>query len=695
MRKRVLDVGAAFGLLVFIVGVVALVLLPARLRVQTGQQGRLSLVAGPTWLASPGAVVMHTLTISNSGGADTVEITVSGNAWELDAPSSVPIAANATAPVSITVRVPFTATSGMVDAAVITATARESGRSVGRTLVSSTSGEFTGAGYVGCRFDLNRDGVVDDDDVASVGELFNAEPPDQRYDPLRDFDHDGRIGAADVQAVAGRIDAACAVMPETDTAALVDAVTVEGVRRHLDRFQEIAEANGGNRAAARPGYNASAAYVREQLAAAGYNVALQEFQLTFWEELEPPVFERVSPDPKVYERNEYAIFRYSGSGDVTAVVQPVELVLPPGPDPNTSTSGCEKEDFADFTAGNIALIQRGSCTFSAKVVNAQDAGAVGVLIFNEGQQGRTGVISSRLGGAAIDVPVLGTSFAVGNELAGMIEGGGEVTLHMFTKVGTVERPTSNVIASTPHTVGGRVVVLGAHLDSVNGGPGINDNGSGSAVILEIALQMARLDIVPRNEVRFGFWAAEERGLLGSEHYVEQLSQAERDEIMLDLNFDMVGSPNYVRFVYDGERLAMPGGAHPGSEEIEAVFVKYLAGNGLASEPIALGGRSDHAPFSLAGIPAGGLFTGAESRKTVQQAAVYGGTAEERLDPCYHRACDMTDNLNWEVLGQMADAAAHTTFVYAMDGREVMNRVPGSVPSGMLETLDYKGPVPQR
>ena len=196
---------------------------------------------------------------------------------------------------------------------------------------------------------------------------------------------------------------------------------------------------------------------------------------------------------------------YSGAGDTTAPIQAVDVLMPPGPTASSSTSGCEAADFAGFTAGNIALIQRGTCTFAAKAANAEAAGASGVLIYNEGQEGRTDTLNGTLGGPGSNIPVVGTSFAVGQELFNLLQNG-EVRVHLATFTTVINVQTSNVIADSTTGRADRTVVLGAHLDSVPEGPGIQDNGSGSATILEIAEEMSELGIEPRNRVRFAFWA---------------------------------------------------------------------------------------------------------------------------------------------------------------------------------------------
>jgi Zn-dependent M28 family amino/carboxypeptidase len=307
---------------------------------------------------------------------------------------------------------------------------------------------------------------------------------------------------------------------------------------------------------------------------------------------------------------------YSGSGDVTAFAEGVDLVLPPAAAANTSTSGCEPEDFAGFTPGNIAVVQRGSCDFLDKALNAQNAGAVGVIIFNEGQPGRTDAFLGTLQQPLFNIPVVAAAFDVGVELAA-----GGVTVRMFVNATSEFRSTSNVIAETPGGRDDRVVVVGAHLDSVSVGPGIQDNGSGSAAILEIARQMAELGIEPTNKVRFAWWGAEESGLLGSEYYVANLTKRDIKNIALNLNFDMIGSPNFVRFVYDGDGSDTSLAGPNGSATIEQVFLDYFAEQGLPVEPTEFSGRSDYGPFIAVGIPAGGLFTGAEGIKTDEQAAV--------------------------------------------------------------------------
>lgn len=455
-----------------------------------------------------------------------------------------------------------------------------------------------------------------------------------------------------------------------DTSALNEAVTVEGVRAHQAVFQQIADDNGGTRDASSDGYFESVRYVSQAMTLAGYAVNVQVFPFTYFEDTTPPVLEQVSPVSVSYLPDDpvgFATATYSGRGDVETVAQPVDVIIPAAAEPNTSTSGCEPEDFADFTAGNIALVQRGSCSFFVKAANAEAAGASGVIIFNEGQEGRMEAIRATLGQPGITIPVVGASYDIGQTLAST-----ESTVILRVDSLTEVRVSANVLADTPIGKPEKTVVVGAHLDSVTEGPGIQDNGSGSAAILEIALQMSEIGMLDdvdtgvRNRVRFAWWGAEELGLLGSEYYVATLPDDDLEDIVANLNFDMIGSPNYVRFVYDGDGSETPEAGPEGSAFIEWLYRDYFMDAGLSSAPTAFSGRSDYRAFIINGIPAGGLFTGAEGIKTEEEAAEYGGTAGEAYDPCYHLACDDFDNISLQGLDEMTDAAAYSINVLAVN-----------------------------
>jgi Zn-dependent M28 family amino/carboxypeptidase len=464
----------------------------------------------------------------------------------------------------------------------------------------------------------------------------------------------------------------------TDTKALRDAVTVAGVRTHQAQFQSFANLSGGTREASTLGYQLSADYVAGLMEAAGYEVTRQPFEYDYYEELAPPAVTGTSPGfPFTYTDGvNISTMDYSGSGTVSGVVQGVNdniVPLPVGQPDSTSNAGCEDADFTGFT-GDIALIQRGTCFFSDKIANAVEAGADAVIIFNEGNSEERSGVDFGQASFPQDVPVIEMSAEAGAALVEYIEAeaaaGRTVTMTITTTTVSETRESENVIAETTTGRTDRVVVSGAHLDSVIEGPGINDNGSGSAAQLEVALQMAKLGIKPVNQVRFIWFGAEEAGLVGSAYYVSQLTKRELKSIAVMLNFDMVGSPNPGWFVYDGDASDTASTGSTGSGVVEDVFVDFFESIGRQTEPTAFDGRSDYDAFVAAGIPAGGLFTGAEDVKTAEQAAKWGGTAGIAFDPCYHAACDTFANVNLVALDEMTDAVAHAVLTFAMTSSAV-------------------------
>ena len=455
---------------------------------------------------------------------------------------------------------------------------------------------------------------------------------------------------------------------------LLECMTVDGVRSHQAAFQAIADANGGTRAAGTPGYEQSVAYVVGKLTAAGYEVTLHPFAFTY---VALPTLQQLAP---VAASHETGAFTGTGYGSATANVTAVDINLAGD---RANTSGCEAADFAGFPAGNIALLQRGTCPFATKALNAEAAGASAVIIFNQGNTPeREGLIIGTLAPATATIPVIGASFASGTSLA---QAGSRAAIALAPPQ---QMTLNNVIAESRSGDPDNVVMVGAHLDSVQRGPGINDNGSGSAAILETALQMAK--VKPRNKLRFAWWGAEESGLVGSTAYVAGLSEAERARIALYLNFDMVGSPNHVFFIYDGDDSDGVGaGPGPGgSAEIEKAFEAFYTQRGLPFKGTDFTGRSDYGPFIEVGIPSGGLFTGAEGVKTAEEAAIFGGTAGVAYDHCYHQACDTLANVNLAALDVNVDAVAYATLLFAMNTETVNGqRGKGNFARPALKWLD--------
>ena len=303
---------------------------------------------------------------------------------------------------------------------------------------------------------------------------------------------------------------------------LLECVDVEGAREHQAALQAIADANGGIRTSGTPGYDASVAYVAERMEAAGYDVTVQPFDFQTFIELTPSVLEQVTPPPAGPIVNR--VMSYSGSGDTTAPVSTLPVI-----------TGCDASDFVGFPAGNIALISRGACTFALKATNAFNAGAAGVVIYNNIPGTLNGTLSNTF---TLDISVTAVTQDVGQQLAATTG----LVMRLKTDTFRGEATSYNVIAESRGGADDNVVVVGAHLDSVNAGPGIQDNGSGSAAILEVAEQMTK--VKPRNKVRFAWWGAEESGLVGSTYYVDNLAQEELDDIatVSELRHDRFAEP---------------------------------------------------------------------------------------------------------------------------------------------------------
>jgi Zn-dependent M28 family amino/carboxypeptidase len=415
------------------------------------------------------------------------------------------------------------------------------------------------------------------------------------------------------------------------------------------------------------------------------------FDFVTFEELSDPILEQTATTPRTFTQDEFATMSYSASGDTgVADIEPVDINLAGN---RASTSGCEDSDFDTFPAGAIALIQRGTCDFAVKAANAQNNGAVGAIIFNQGNDpGRMDVVAGTLGETAQDgnptppditVPVTGISFDDGAALAGDAGAKGR----MVVDAASDRRKSTNVLADTPTGNPDNTTIIGSHLDSVPEGPGINDNGSGSAFNLELAIAMAKNNIKPANRVRFAWWGAEESGLVGATRYVDAISNEEFAKIAANLNFDMLASPNHANLVYDGDFSdstppATAPDVNPGAVKIEKEFVDYFNSAGVATEPTAFDGRSDHKPFQDNGVAAGGLFSGGEVAKTAEQVAKWGGTAGAPFDPCYHQACDNINNLDLPGYETLADGGAHVLATLAEDPnlRQSLNAGGGSAAS---------------
>ncbi|KAI4632599.1 uncharacterized protein J4E87_002073 [Alternaria ethzedia] len=374
------------------------------------------------------------------------------------------------------------------------------------------------------------------------------------------------------------------------------------------------------------------------------------------------------------------ILEYSASTDglVTAPIVPVNNL------------GCEASDFPAEVSGSIALISRGECEFGLKSALAGSAGAVAAIIYNN----VAGTISATLGPPPRPegdyVASVTLSQAEGQAILSKVASGATVTgeLDVLTDVQIIT--TNNVLATSKCGDKDNQLWLGAHTDSVGAGPGINDDGSGTVAILNVAKSLAKYNV--KNAVSFGFWSGEESGLLGSTFFVESLSPAAALDIRAYLNFDMIASPNYVHQIYDGDGSAYGLSGPAGSDQIETFFEGYFKDLNISSNATEFNGRSDYGPFLDANIPAGGTTTGADEVKTVEEQAIWGGVAGEILDQNYHQAADNVTNLNegaW-LLHSRGIAAAVANYATSWEGFPARTPVNGTAKRSVREPHVHRG-----
>src|SRR3954447_16680585 len=423
---------------------------------------------------------------------------------------------------------------------------------------------------------------------------------------------------------------------------LVECVQMDDLKAHMQALQDIAVANPGpdgmpSRNSGEPGYKASADYVANAMRAAGYNVTLQKYPFDYFAYDGVPKFSEVSPTAHDYE-----LLTDWGPGQSTGATPPggapLEpaggIVIPPTPT-SSSTSGCTMADFNCSTAGHVALIQRGGCNFGVKVLNATAAGASGVVIFNEGNPGRTAVVNGSMLDAnnnpfVATIPVAFTSFDIGRQLYN--ESKSATPPRMSLDIQLVVDPNRtdwNVIAESKGGDPNHVVVVDAHLDAIYGA-GMLDNASGSATILNVAEQMRKVH--PRNKLRFIWFGGKELGLLGSDYYVHHLSSAELSRISYDLDADVTATPNYLIGVLDpaapdlfGRTVTatFPDNVYEPSKIARDMGVDYLDAIGKNHEFLSPVG-TDAFWFNKVGVPASGVLTGQDCCKPQSDVDLFGG-----------------------------------------------------------------------
>ncbi|MFN6544147.1 M28 family metallopeptidase [Mycolicibacterium nivoides] len=444
--------------------------------------------------------------------------------------------------------------------------------------------------------------------------------------------------------------AGCSAQPSpkaVEPQELAGKITVDAMFTHLRKLQEIADSHDGNRAVGSPGYEASVDYVAQLLRDKGFDVQTPEFERMGTMRGGNPA---LTVSGSKYEVDQASMLVTTAPDGISAPT------LRPG-----KPSGCAATDYGSMNiTGAIAVVDASGCSVVVKQNTALDKGAVGLLVVNTGQ------------------PVPGGLFTTGyyRELTvpvGIIDENADAALRRtsapvrLTLDGKAEMIKSrNLTAQTKTGSASDVVLVGAHLDSVGGGPGINDNGSGVAAVLETALQLGSSPNVS-NAVRFAFWGAEEMGLDGSKQYVRGLPLDQLDDLALYLNFDMVGSPNAGYFTYDGDQSGQATDPKPmpeGSAGIERTMAGYLNLAGARPADMPISANTDYHPFLQAGVPIGGTTTGSSQRKTEVQARLWGGRAGVAFDPNYHTARDTIDNVDARALGIMGSAIAFTVGTYA-------------------------------
>ena len=489
---------------------------------------------------------------------------------------------------------------------------------------------------------------------------------------------------------------ACAHRVNDTPRKLVDCVNKDDLWAHMVKFQQIADANPGadghpSRNSGEPGYKASADYVANVMRAAGYDVTLQEYKFPYSSIVGDPVFREESPTPRSFGLDtEYRPARIAGSA--SAKLQPAGGIVVPATPAPSSASGCSASDFAGFIQGNIALIQRGTCTFAQKVANAEAAGASAAVIFNEGNPGRVGVFNGGLSGNE-HIPVIFTSYAVGTQLLGeYVPGTGPVLTIDVKLIDDPNRSDWNVIADSKGGDPNNILVIDAHLDAIYGA-GMLDNASGSATILDIAQQLKNTNT--RNKLRFIWFGGEELGLLGSDYYVKTLPAAELAKIKFDLDADVTATPNYVAGVLDPKDGVNLFGRGPGTPMPPSIWAPSAIGRDYGIDYLNSIGKNnilfsadgtDAFKFQQAGIPASGVLTGQDCCKLASDVALFGGfegnfegTVPGTDGGCVDnpfRWCDNLSNNDPEVLTWMSKTFANMVANMAFDTQVFNSTKPG-------------------
>lgn len=451
--------------------------------------------------------------------------------------------------------------------------------------------------------------------------------------------------------------------------ALPGQISTGGLTHDLEALAQIAAANGNSRAMGTAGYDASASYVEHALRADGWTVAADAFDAPAFLDPGGSTVRIATPGASgmTFGPGDVAPLIYAPPGRVAAPIVALGTgsgggaPAPPGAHPvaigPASVPGCQVADYPPSVRGAVVMVWSGDCYRRAQVLAAQQAGAVGFIAANAAFAAGEVRRSTLIMPAGLTIPAVAVSLPAAQALVAGAGAGAAVTLD--ARATTEVRPTRSVLAELPGSEPGKIVILGAHLDSVIDGPGINDNGSGVAALLAVARALAA-GPRPHATVRLAFWSGEEVGLIGSGRWIAGRSASGGETIVAYLNADMVGSPNGFAGV------ELDDGAPPGASAVADLLRVALASEGVTSERVSLVGSSDGTPFERAGIPVAGLFTGALEPVTDAEARASGSHADQPADACYHLACDGLANVDAARAASMARALAVATLRLADD-----------------------------
>ncbi|GFP51933.1 aminopeptidase Y [Trichoderma asperellum] len=463
--------------------------------------------------------------------------------------------------------------------------------------------------------------------------------------------------------------------PLISTEALQDAISIDALVKRAEKFYKFAQTSEEDyghptRVIGSSGHERTLNYIVNTLLDQGdyYSISTQEFPVTLSNVFESQLVLGSSVSKSAVPM---------GLTPATKDREPVhgQLVL-------VNNDGCHDSDYPASVKGNIAFIRRGACAFGDKSIGAGKAGAKAAVIYNTDPEELHGTLGEP---TKYHVATFGIDGVEGNEIAKKLSKGESVSSIAYIDAEVKQIQTVNVLAQTDEGDPDNCVMLGGHSDGVAEGPGINDDGSGSMSVLEVAVQLTKFKV--NNCVRFAWWAAEEEGLLGSDFYAASLSEEENQKIRLFMDYDMMASPNFAYQIYNATNAESPAG----SEELRDLYVDWYKSKGLNYTFIPFDGRSDYDGFIRAGIPAGGIATGAEAVKTKEEEEMFGGHAGQWLDPCYHQICDDLGNLNhtaWEVNTKLI---AHSVATYALSFEGFPKREQESKISSYSEKIKQHGP----